>query len=71
MGVRDDLPKKVEECPLPEMIGNEYIFGVFIYKSCRNWGGRGVARGGRGGIERHYRQCPKKILFFGRSLLIG
>ena len=70
MGVRDDLPKKVEECPLPEMIGNEYIFGVFIYKSCRNWGGRGVVRGGRGVLRGNTGNARKKP-FFGRSLLIG
>ena len=65
MGLRDDPLKKVEEGPLPEMFGNEYIFGVFIYKSCRNWGGRGVGRGAGGGIERQYRQCPKTTFFLG------
>ena len=70
MGLRDDPLKKVEEGPLPEMFGNEYIFGVFIYKSCRNWEGRRVGRGGRGVLRGNTGIVLKKKHIFGRSLLI-
>ena len=62
MGLRDDPLKKVEEGPLPEM--QLIYFGCIYLQKLPELGRKASGEGGQGGIERQYRQCPKKTFFW-------